>query len=78
MNKEPQIFARWIDPTIEEYKKEIERLNNIIEGLEDELEMEIEIGNKIPKDSNNYNSSIDIKNTLILVLKRLRALKEGK
>ncbi len=29
-----QKFNRWQDPTIEEYKKEIERLNNIINELE--------------------------------------------
>ena len=32
-----QIFTRYQDPTIEEYKKEIDRLNNIINALEKEL-----------------------------------------
>ena len=26
-------FTRWLDPTIEEYKKEIDRLNNIIDEI---------------------------------------------
>lgn len=63
---------------IEEKDKEIKRLNNIIDELETELEREIDIGNKIPKEASNYNSSIDIKNTLILVLQRIKELKEGK
>ena len=29
-----QTFTRWIDPTIEEQKKEIDRLNNVINELE--------------------------------------------
>lgn len=30
-----QTFTRWQDPTIDEYKKEIDRLNSIIEEIED-------------------------------------------
>ena len=30
-----QKFNRWQDPTIEEYKKEISRLNNIIKDIKD-------------------------------------------
>lgn len=33
-----QTFTRWIDPTIEEQKKEIDRLNNVITELEKWLE----------------------------------------
>ena len=33
-----ETFTRWQDPTIEEYKKEIDRLNNVIDGLEKWLE----------------------------------------
>lgn len=32
--QEPVVLTRWIDPTIEEYKKEIERLKERIEYLE--------------------------------------------
>ena len=50
MNKEPQIFARWIDPTIDDLKialdeanKQIERLNNIIKSIKEEIESYIDI-----------------------------------
>lgn len=58
--------------------KEIERLNNIINELEEELEREINFGKTIPKEANNYNSSLDIRHTLEKVLERLKELKEGK
>lgn len=38
---EEEVFIRWKDPIIEEYKKEITRLNNIINELEKWLEYEI-------------------------------------
>ena len=33
-NTNVEIITRWQDPTIEEYQKEIERLNNILDEIE--------------------------------------------
>lgn len=41
-NTNVEIITRWEDPTIEEFKKEIEKLNNIINELEKYLIEEIE------------------------------------
>lgn len=37
--QEPQILTRWVDPTIKEKDKEIERLNNIINNIKKEYEL---------------------------------------
>lgn len=43
MNKEePQIFTRWIDPTINEYKQQITQLTNNWNELEDYLNEQIQ------------------------------------
>ena len=43
MNKEkPQIFARWVDPTIDEYKQQITQLTNNWNELEDYLNEQIQ------------------------------------
>ena len=73
-----QILLRTFDICLENADKdrEIERLNNIIDELEEELEREIEFGKRIPKEADNYNSSL-VRHTLEIVLERLRKLKEG-
>lgn len=53
--------------------EEIERLNNIIETFEEELEREINI--KEEDTCIEHNTFIDIRNTLKKVLKRLQELK---
>ena len=53
--------------------KEIERLNNIINELEEELERESNM--KEEDTCLEHNTFIDIKNTLKTVLKRLQELK---
>ena len=58
-----------------EKDKEIERLNNIINELEEELEREIKFGKTISKEADNYNSSLDIRHTLEKVFERLKELK---
>ena len=57
-------------------QQENKQLTSILTELEEELEREIEFGNRITKEENNYNSCIDIKNTLIKVLNRINELKE--
>ena len=56
-----------------ELQKEIERLNNIINELEEELERESNM--KEEDTCLEHNTFIDIKNTLKTVLKRLQELK---
>ena len=81
LREEPEVLTRWIDPTIQEKDKEIERLNNIINEIEKALDDEI----------NDYKGNIEIeKNTLSGeflrgcafeahdLKKRLKILKEGK
>lgn len=58
---------------IDSKQKEIERLNNIINEFEEELEREVNI--KAIDTSLEYNTYIDINNTLKTVLKRFRKLK---
>ena len=58
-----ETFTRWQDPTVEEYKKEIDRLNNIINELEKWIESKI--------DTVKYNSFDE-------VLDKLKELKENK
>lgn len=53
--------------------KEIERLNNIIDEFEEELEREINI--KEEDAGVEHNTYIDVRNTLREVLKRFRELK---
>ena len=57
----------------DEKDKEIERLNNIINELEEELERESNI--KEEDTGLEHNTFIDIRNTLKTVLKRLQELK---
>ena len=57
----------------EELVEEIERLNNIINEFEEELEREINI--KEEDAGVEHNTYIDIRNTLREVLKRFRELK---
>lgn len=59
--------------TIKEREKEIERLNNIINELEEELERESNM--KEEDTCLEHNTFTDIKNTLKTVLKRLQELK---
>lgn len=68
--------SRLARSTIAELHQEIERLNNIIEDFEEELERESNM-----KEENTcleHNTFIDIRNTLTTVLKRFRELKENK
>ena len=58
---------------IEDNYKEIERLNNIIETFEEELERESNM--KEEYTCLEHNTFIDIKNTLKSVLKRFQELK---
>lgn len=60
-------------PEMWELLKEIERLNNIINELEEELERESNM--KEEDTCLEHNTFIDIKNTLKTVLKRLQELK---
>ena len=59
-----EIFTRWVDPTIEEYKKEIDRLNNIIDELEKALKEE--------------NDCYDVVGVATRMLDTLKELKENK
>ena len=62
-----ETLTRWQDPTIEEYKKEITRLNNIIEQVIEYIEYSLN------------NSSSDERMILQMVLAKLKVeLKEGK
>ena len=63
------------DDKIKEQQEEIERLNNIIETFEEELERESNM--KEEYTCLEHNTFIDIKNTLKTVLKRLQELKGG-
>ena len=66
----------FVDDRISELKeayKEIERLNNIIEDFEEELEREVNI--KEEDTGLEHNTYIDINATLKTVLKRFRKLK---
>ena len=58
---------------IDEQNNEIERLNNIINSFEEELEREINIKEEYLKIE--HNTYINIKSTLEKVLKRLKELK---
>ena len=58
---------------LEKANKEIERLNNVIDELEEELERESNM--KEEDTCLEHNTFIDIKNTLKTVLKRLQELK---
>lgn len=60
-------------PETWELLEEIERLNNIINELEEELERESNM--KEEDTCLEHNTFIDIKNTLKTVLKRLQELK---
>lgn len=64
------------DKLTNEYEDEIERLNNIIETLEEELQSEIDIPFK--NLNLEYNTYIDIRETLKKVLRRIKELKENK
>jgi hypothetical protein len=55
------------------YQPEIERLNNIINDFEEELERESNI--KEEDTGLEHNTFIDIRNTLKTVLRRLQELK---
>ena len=61
------------DDKIKEQQEEIERLNNIIETFEEELERESNM--KEEYTCLGHNTYIDINNTLKKVLKRFRELK---
>ena len=71
-------FTHWVDPTIEQKDKEIERLNNIIDELEKDLEevfikmkeKQVRIGGR----GYYYTDLIPIED----VLDKLKKLKEGK
>jgi vacuolar-type H+-ATPase subunit I/STV1 len=58
---------------IDEKEKEIERLNNIIEDFEIELQREVDV--KEEDTELEHNTFITINNTLKTVLKRFRELK---
>ena len=59
--------------TISQLHSEIERLNNIINDFEEELEREINM--KEEDTCLEHNTFIDIKDTLKMVLKRLQHFK---
>ena len=44
-------FARWLDPTIEEYKQETERLNKLLEEKEKEIETLLGIVKELEEDN---------------------------
>jgi len=52
LQKQIETFTRWQDPTIKEYKKEIERLNNIINEYEKIMK---ECSDRILKELNENN-----------------------
>lgn len=64
--KRVETYTRWQDPYIEEYKKEIERLNNIINNfnkLIDDLYEELnhrECGESYIYDFENYRVPMDV------------------
>lgn len=72
-NRTLRIKYEGIKKLLEKQNKEIERLNNIINDFEEELEREVNI--KAIDTSLEYNTYIDINNTLKTVLKRFRELK---
>lgn len=66
-------FAKSLQIELLEKDKEIERLNNIINDFEEELEREINM--KEEDTCLEHNTFIDIKDTLKMVLKRLQHFK---
>ena len=68
-----EITPELMKKTIINQNKEIERLNNIIETFEEELERESNM--KEEYTCLEHNTFIDIKNTLKSVLKRFQELK---
>lgn len=88
MNNEPQILARWVDPTIDDLKtaleeanKQINRLNNIITELENDLEKLVEESISRRKESKNAMEH-SLNSAYIYAymesLDKLKELKEGK
>ena len=75
-NTNIEILTRWQDTTIEEYKKEISRLNNIIEELEKELRKDMEV--YICGRSNAKTFRFVEKMVKAYYLDKLKELKEGK
>ena len=65
-----ETLTRWQDPTIEQQKKEIDRLNNIINELEEYLK-KLYIQRK---DRSSYKYGQDYKE----ILNKLQELKENK
>lgn len=63
----------FLNKQLKEKDKEIERLNNIINEFEEELERESNM--KEEDTCLEHNTFIDIRNTLKTVLKRLQELK---
>ena len=74
ITKEPEVLTRWIDPTIKEKDKEIERLKNINDNLYDEL-----VGWIVDYENNIVNN--DVYGKYIYVddlVSKIEELKEGK
>lgn len=70
LKEKDQLIAQYV---MQKQKEEIERLNNIINSFEEELEREINIKEEDLKIE--HNTYMDIKSTLEKVLKRLKELK---
>ena len=64
--RKPETFTHWVDPTIEEKDKEIERLNNIINELEKYMRYE------------RINDGQIDEWTIMEIQMKLKELKEGK
>ena len=56
LREEPEVLTRWIDPAIQEKDKEIERLTNIINELENYL---IEMSDRSWDDNGAYDDVLD-------------------
>ena len=73
-------FTCWLDPTIEEYKKEINRLNNIISELEKTLKQDIykldDKENPLFYEDSFIKYATERRLTYIYILDKLKELKE--
>lgn len=76
---EPQIFTRWIDPTINEYKQQIDQLTNNWNELKDFIIEQEEINNGAMKCGLSSGSEIkemDIQNDIYdLILDKMKEIR---
>ena len=75
--EEPQIFTRWIDPTINEYKQQITQLTNNWNELEEWLKSNL--GNCRTNIKYEIGNEYIIKeNVYIKVLDKMKEIKKGR